>query len=284
VLLAATLVACDAGGDAPTPTTRATPTPTATTDPDREALVALAAEDPATLVASVVRSLDAEVVEVATDGSTYTYGVRRDDRNGAWQVALDAPAGEAVLRVVGGQLCFDRAARPLLRGLLQSSYGRSRFDTQPWTCTPRAFGLNDALLWGHLRQDPRDRVETLSTEPATYAAAVTDLDGRPVLHVRTTGLTEEGPLDPARPEYELWLDADRLPLRMRSQGRTWEFAYRTARDAPVLPARRDRGSYGYAVGPGQGAVKACFYGGVCPPLPPLVWGDGRIAVDVPRLS
>lgn len=253
----------------------------------------MAGGDPAELLARIHRAYDERVMRArvvpspAESGGRmpYTLVAARD----AWRVEMPATAPDgggaeddgaiASLLAVDGELCFDRAFRPLLSAGVEMSYGQVAFDPEPWTCTPAAFGLNRLATFSLVREDPRWRIESLATEdPGVFVADVEQVDGEPLLHVRTTGVTRDGPLDPERPVYDLWIDEDHLPVRMETEGLAWELDYPAGLERDlVVPAADQRGSYGYLVGPGQAQAKACRQGGHCPEPAParLTWGDGR---------
>lgn len=250
-------------------------TPEATAGPDE--LERLADVAPRTLLDRVSRAVDAAVIEATVSGSGGAESYVFTASGEAWRA--DTPAS---LLAVDGDLCFDRGVRPAVQAAVGPSYGTVEFDRAAWTCTPVEFGLNELLTFRYGREDPRFRIVHLTADdPDSWSAEVEELDGERLLHVRTTGVTADGPLDPARPEYDLWLGADHLPVRLETPGLTWEFAYpEDVADRLAPPPAGERGSYGYTVGPGQGVAKACRQSGTCDEdefLDPLIWGDGRPA-------
>lgn len=211
-----------------------------------------------------------------------------DGGGGAWRADLPTEdGGTTTVLGTGEELCFDRGFRGRLRSALAESYGAVRFDPEPWTCTSADFGLNRLLVHGIVRDDPRARLAALETD---RAIATVDAD-KSLLRVRAPGVTADGPLDPGRPPYDLFLaptdDGGLLPVRLEGAGTTWVFE-RAGDSGDLddpgdlqerLAAPTNSGSYGYAVGPGQGVAKACRQAGGCPDVPApatrLTWGDGR---------
>ncbi|MDN4160322.1 hypothetical protein [Nocardioides abyssi] len=248
------------------------------TDPEVARLERLAA-DPAGVVATLREGAPdlAARARVTPDGgrAAYTFLVGQ----GSWRA--DLPGGDdrptaTVLRT-GDRICFDRGFRPGVGQALASSYGVARFDPAPWTCTPAGFGLNTLLTHGLVRSDPRPRLAGLETDGAT--AEVEQVDGAPLLHLSATGVGADGPLDPARPAYDLWLTADLGLVRMTGDGTAWDLDRPADLAERLAPPAGPTGSYGYAVGPGVGSARACQQLGGCPdladPASHLTWGDGR---------
>ncbi|MBC9734087.1 hypothetical protein [Nocardioides marmotae] len=276
LLLGAGLLAsgCTGGAEAPAP-------PVA--DPRTERLEELA-EDPSALLAEVQRRAQRDTARVATTpapedgGADAAYVLVVGD--GAWRAEVPAAEGEGTATVLrsGDRLCFDRGFRPRVRQPVAESYGTVAFDPPAWTCTPVGFGLNTLVTHGLLRADPRTRIAGLVADGATVEGIETEAPGgEPLLHLRTSGVTADGPLDPARPTYDLWVDADLRAVRMAGAGVVWTFERPAGLAAQLAPPPAGRtGSYGYAVGPGQGVAKACRQSGQCPErAPSLTWGDGR---------
>jgi hypothetical protein len=266
------------------------PESASTTEPDTRAdrlgaVTALAEKDPADLLDRVRRTFAATPVRAETTRSedsedyTYTFLAGKD----AWRADSraapeDGGDGRASLLLVGEQACFDREFRSRLTATVASSYGVVEFDPQVWTCTPSGFGLNRIVTFDYTRQDPRGRIASLRVEP-TSSPVVEEVDGQPLLRLRTAGTSEDGPLDPARPAYDLWFGADHRPVRLTTAGMRWDFDYPADVETRLAtPPSAERGSYGYAVGPGQGTAKACRQMGRCPERTTpqtLTWGDGR---------
>lgn len=293
--LAALLVgACSVGGTDPVRSTASGGVPSATAGDQVAELSRMADATPAELVAQVRRAYQQTALQVSVTRSDaegrqdlpYTWVALRD----AWRVDLPAVPGDdradrsASLLVTGGAVCFDRGFRSRLTTAVAQSYGVIDFDPQPWTCSPADFGLNQLATYGYLREDPRPRIDALVTDdPSVFSVQVDQQTGAaPLVHLRTTGPTAAGLLDPARPTYDLWIDSDHRPVRMETEGTTWDFDYPDELGARLAPPPFDqRGSYGYAAGPGpgpgQGMAKACQQSGQCPPWDPaLTWGDGRV--------
>lgn len=259
---------------------------------DTDPAVARFVDDPAEAL-RLVQEMVADgprLVEVVPDGdpaAAYVLVLGEED-DGAWRADLPGEGGStaSVLRA-GEELCFDRGFRGRVRGALAESYGAVRFDPEPWTCTPADFGLNRLLVHDLVRDDPRARLAALEADRA-IAAVETD---RGLFRVQAPGVTADGPLDPERPPYDLVLaptdDGGLRPIRLEGAGTTWVFE--RAADSGDLDDPGDlqerltppatSGSYGYAVGPGQGVAKACRQAGGCPDVPDpatrLTWGDGR---------
>lgn len=256
----------------------------AETDPGTSelALVQRLTDDvPAVLLARVRDAYEQTVMKVrvtrqSSEQGPYTLVAGQD----AWQVQTPTAEGNkgdglATLLVTDDVVCFDRDFRPVLSEMLLMTYGIVDFDPEPWSCTAVDFGLNTLATHTFRREDPRWRIENLTTDPGSTTLKVEEVDGEPLLHLSTTGVTYDGPLDPPRPAYDLWLGGDLLPVRMETSGLEWEFDYPSdLADELTAPAPEERGSYGYNIGPGQGTAKACYLGGPCPERK-LTWGDGR---------
>lgn len=289
--LAALLVgACSVGGTDPVRPTASSGAPSATAGDPVAELSRMADATPAELVTRVRGAYEQAALQVSVTRSDaegrqdrpYTWVALGD----AWRVDLpavpgDDPAGRSASLLVGDDaVCFDRGFRPRMTAAVAQSYGVIDFDPQPWTCSPADFGLNELATWGYLREDPRARIDALVTDdPSVFSVQVDQESGaEPLVHLRTTGPTAAGLLDPARPTYDLWIDGDHRPVRLQTEGTTWDFDYPDGLEARLaLPPPDQRGSYGYAAGPGQGMAKACQQSGQCPPWDPvLTWGDGRI--------
>ncbi len=251
-------------------------------------------------MADVQPSLLLAQVKSAYKGTTMQVKVTRSPDDGeqppyvfvasedAWRVDApvspqsDAGDGWESVQGVDGQICMDREFRSSVSAAVMSSYATIEFDPAPWTCTPTGFGLNTVATATLRREDPRWRIENLTTDdPSTYTADVEEVRGEPLLHLRTTGVTSAGPLEPERPVYDLWVDDDHRPVRMETTDLTWEISYPQGLDGRLsAPEDDERGSYGYSLGPGQAVAKACHQApracardeGV---RADLIWGDGR---------
>lgn len=247
-------------------------------------IAALSAEE---LVEEVGRSYDETVMRVQVTRTapeegelSYTFVASRAGWRAEWPGADEGDAAEApaTLLAVEGQVCFDRGFRPRVTSLLAESYGVTEFDPAHWSCSDTRFGLNPMATFELEREDPRWRIDNLAVDRPGYSARVEELDGESLVHVRMAGVTRDGPLDPERPAYDLWVDEERLPVLMETDGLRWEFAYDDglARDL-TTPAEDERGSYGYAQGPGSADVRACVQDRRTCPTDPVVltWGDGR---------
>lgn len=220
---------------------------------------------------------DLTVAVTREDSSSYTFDTPAG--GSTWRVHGEVSDGSAGTMITDGRLlCFDRGYRPAAQHLVSMSYGSTAFDPSPWTCSPSSFGLNRAMIDSYLRNDPRARITGLEDPAPGSTGELVEVDGDRLVRFTTRGLTSDGPLSPERPEYTLWVDAEERLVRMTSAGVGWTFTYRDQLAEEVaLPPQNQRGSYGYAFGPGGAAVKACIYWRKCPDPDRyrLTWGDGR---------
>ena len=238
---------------------------------------------PASVAVSRVRQRIARAdytVEVTRDGETLTL---TSAYLGGWRAHRDASQDrpEQTMVTDGDLVCFDKGGRSPVMQALTMSYGTARFDPEPWSCTPYAFGLNPVLVAPYVAANPRTRVAQLADPATDTTGEVVDVGDTPLVVVRPTGVTADGLQSPEWQPYRLWVDADLRLVQMASRGLVWRFTYPDdagdVADQVALPPEDDRGSYGYALGPGGAAVKGCIYWNVCPDAPSirLSWGDGR---------
>lgn len=243
-----------------------------------ERLDALAARAPSGILYSVRQGFDEPyVVDYFVDGAEEPASTFLHDGDvvRAERPSEVDPEDPATIIIGDGEVCFDEATRPLVAQALAMSYGVAEYDDKPWSCSDPGFAMTRLLTWHIPRQDVEPRIDGLETGADWLDPVVEEVDGEELVHVRTTGLPPDGALNPLRPAYDLWIDADGRLVRMTSQSVEWRLDYPESVDV-AMPPEEERGAYGYAQGPGQGTAKACHYSGTCGKYEvTLEWSDGR---------
>lgn len=253
-------------------------TSTADEPSPKERLEQLSARSPSGILYSIRQGLDEPyVVEYLVDGAEDASSTFIHDGDTMRAERPDPTGGDdpATMIIGDGEVCFDEQTRPYVQQALAMSYGVAEYDDKPWTCSAPDFPMTALLTWHIPRQDVAPRLDGLETDDDWLEPVVEEVDGEGLVHVRTTGLPPDGALNPLRPAYDLWIDADGRLVRMTSQAAEWRLDYPGSVDV-AMPPEEERGAYGYAQGPGQGTAKACHYSGTCGKYEvTLEWSDGR---------